>query len=403
MEKNKINEIFFGYICFHVIKMNDKKQDKILLELKKYYKKDFSFSKGQILGSMCTQPLPIAKKAYSMFLETNIGDPKLFPGSKEIEKKYLFFLKKLLNAPKKGQGIIGSGGTESNISAIWLAKKLNPSKKELVIPESAHFSFKKIESIMGIKLKFIKLNKNYQMDIKEAEEKINSNTLGVIGIAGTTELGVIDPINKLSDLCEKENVFLHIDAAFGGYIIPFLEKLGYNLPKFDFRNSGVCSITIDAHKMGCSTIPLGSLIVRNKEWLERISVDTPYISSMKQPGILATRSAAPVAAAYAVAKYLGVEGYTNIVKKCMNNTFYTVKRIEEIGLELVIRPTINVIAIKLTNPKKIVDNLTKQGYKINKIDRLSAIRIVIMPHVTKPVIDEFIPIFNKICKKTGEI
>ncbi|MCJ7570305.1 MAG: tyrosine decarboxylase MfnA, partial [Candidatus Thermoplasmatota archaeon] len=139
------------------------------------------------------------------------------------------------------------------------------------------------------------------------------------------------------------------------------------------------------------------------EWLEKISVDTPYISSPKQPGILATRSAAPVAAAYAVAEYLGVKGYTNLVEKCMNNTFYTVKRIEEIGLKLVTQPTINIIAIKLKNPAKIVDLLTKQGYKINKIDKLSAARIVFMPHVTKQVIDKFIPIFRKICKETGEI
>jgi tyrosine decarboxylase/aspartate 1-decarboxylase len=383
--------------------MNNKKQDKILKKLKKYHKKDFSFSKGQILGSMCTQPLPIAKKAYNMFLETNIGDPKLFPGSKEIEEKYLFFLKKLLNAPEKSQGVIGSGGTESNISAVWLAKRLNPSKKELILPESAHFSFKKIASLMDVKLVYVKLNKNHQMDTKEVKKKINFKTLGVIGIAGTTELGVIDPIPELSDLCQKENVFLHVDAAFGGYIIPSLQKLGYKVPDFDFKNPGVCSITIDAHKMGCSAIPLGSLMVRNREWLEKISVDTPYISSPTQPGILATRSAAPVAAAYAVAEYLGVKGYTNLVEKCMNNTFYTAKRIEEIGLKLVTQPTINVIAIKLKNPAKIVDLLTKQGYKINKIDRLSAVRIVFMPHVTKQVIDKFIPIFRKICKETGEI
>jgi tyrosine decarboxylase / aspartate 1-decarboxylase len=383
--------------------MNNKKQDKIIEKLKKYQKKDFSFSNGQILGSMCTQPLPVAKKAYNMFLETNLGDPKLFPGSKEIEEKYLYFLKKLLNAPKESQGIIGSGGTESNISAIWLAKKLNPSKKEIIIPESAHFSFEKIASIMDVKLIPIKLNQNYQIDIKEVQKKINSKTLAVIGIAGTTELGVIDSIPELSDICEKQDIFLHIDAAFGGYIIPFLKKLGYNVPDFDFKNPGVCSITIDAHKMGCSAIPLGSLILRNKEWLEKISVDTPYISSARQPGILATRSAAPVAAAYAVAEYLGMKGYTNLVKKCMDNTFYTVKKINDIGLKLVLKPTMNIIAIKLNNPEKIVALLTKKGYKINKMDRLSSARIVFMPHVTKKIITKFLPVLEKTCRDADEI
>jgi tyrosine decarboxylase/aspartate 1-decarboxylase len=87
----------------------------------------------------------------------------------------------------------------------------------------------------------------------------------------------------------------------------------------------------------------------------------------------------------------------------MNNTFYTVKRIEEIGLGLVTDPVINIIAIKLKNPARIVDHLTKQGYKINKMESLSAARIVFMPHVTKQVIDKFIPVFRKICNETGEI
>ena len=383
--------------------MNNNTQQKIIKKLKKYHEKDFSFSKGQILGSMCTQPISIAKKAYTMFLETNIGDPKLFPGSKEIEKKYLLFLKKLLNAPVKSQGIIGSGGTESNISAVWLAKRLNPSKKELILPKSAHFSFKKIASLMDIKLVYVKLNKNYQIDIKEAKKKINSRTLGVIGIAGTTELGVIDPIPVLSDICQKENIFLHVDAAFGGFIIPFLKDLRYNLPDFDFKLKGVSSVSIDAHKMGYSAIPLGSLIIRNQKWLNKISVETPYISSKKQTGILATRSGGPVAAAYAVEKYLGYEGYRNLVKNCMDNTKYAEEKITKLGLNLVIKPTMNVLGVKIRKPAKLVNKLTEYKWKVNKMERLSAIRIVVMPHVTKKIIDEFIPDLKKACKEVGEL
>jgi tyrosine decarboxylase/aspartate 1-decarboxylase len=155
--------------------------------------------------------------------------------------------------------------------------------------------------------------------------------------------------------------------------------------------------------MGCSAIPLGSLLIREKEWIENISVETPYISSKKQAGLLATRSAAPVAAAYAVSEYLGYKGYQNIVKKCMTLTDYTTKRIENIGLELVMKPVMNVIGVKLKNPSKVADILTKQGWKVNVMSRLSAIRIVIMPHVTRKVVDSFIPVFEKVCRKTGEI
>jgi len=384
------------------IKINKNKYYKILKQLKNYKDKDFTFSSGHILGSMCTQPHPIAKKAYLEFLETNLGDPELFPGTRNIELKYLSFVSNLLNAPKKATGLIGSGGSESNITAIWIAKNLS-RKKEIILPESAHFSFEKIGSLMDIKLTYIPLNKDFTMNIQSLKKKINNKTAAVIGLAGSSELGTVDFIPEISDICKDQNIFLHIDAAFGGFVIPFLKKLGYIVNDFDFKLKGVNSISIDSHKMGFSAIPIGALIIRNKKWLDEISVETSYISIKKQAGVLATRSGGPVAAAYAVAKYLGNEGYKNLVKKCMNNTNYFEKKIKELGLNFVITPTMNVLGIKIKNPTKLVNKLTYYGWKVNKMERLSAIRIVIMPHVTKKIIDDFIPDLEKACKEVGEL
>jgi len=374
----------------------------IIKELQSFKNKNFTFSSGHILGSMCTQPHPIAKEAYIQFLETNLGDPELFPGSKEIESKLISFIMTLLNAPKTATGLICSGGTESNITTIWMVKKLT-KKKEIIIPESAHFSFEKIKSLMDIKLVQIPLNQDYIMDITKLKKMITKNTAAIIGIAGSTELGTIDPIPELSEICYNEHIFLHIDAAFGGFVIPFLKELNNSIPDFDFRLKGVSSISIDAHKMGYSAIPLGALIIRNKEWLNEISVKTPYISSNKQAGLLATRSGGPVAAAYAVSKYLGKEGYKKLIKECMSITEYTEKKIRNLGLSLEVKPTMNVLGVKLKNPSAVVKKLTMSGWRVNKMERLSAIRIVIMPHITKDIIDDFIPDLEKACKKVGEI
>ena len=383
-------------------KNKEKKRYEILRELQNYRNEDFNFSSGHILGSMCTQPHPIAREAYIKFLETNLGDPELFPGTKEIETKLISFISKLLNAPKTATGLIGSGGTESNITAIWLVKNLT-GKKEIVIPTSAHFSFQKIASIMDIKLISIPLDKNYSMDISNLKKKITVNTAAVVGIAGSTELGTIDPIPDLSEICRDENIFLHVDAAFGGFAIPFLKELGYDVPDFDFSLKGVSSISIDAHKMGYSAISLGALFIRDKKWLDKISVKTPYISGKKQAGILATRSGGPVAAAYAISKYLGIEGYKKLIERCMNTTKYTQEKIEKLGLSLIVKPTMNVLGVKLKNPSKVAQKLTEYGWKVNKMDRLSAIRIVLMPHVTKKIIDDFIPDLEKACRAVGEL
>lgn len=382
--------------------MITKNRNTILKEIEEYRKKDFTYKSGHILGSMCTQPYPIAKQAYMKFLETNLGDPELFPGTKEIEKKYIKFVLKLLNAPKTSDAIIGSGGTESNITAIWLAKKIT-GKKEIIIPENSHFSFEKIASLMDIKTVSIPLNKNYYVDIKKLEKKITNKTAAVVGIAGSTELGTIDPLPKISEICFDENIFLHVDAAFGGYVIPFLKQVGYNLPDFDFKLKGVSSISIDAHKMGCSAIPIGSLAIRDKKWLDEISVEAHCVSSGNQSGILGTRSGGPVAAAWAVSENLGIKGYKKIAQECMNTTNYLVKLIDEIGLQIIVKPTMNVVGIRVKRPSEIIKKLTKHGWKLNKMDRISCLRIVVMPHVTKRIIDEFIPDLEKICKDVGEI
>jgi len=378
------------------------KYDDILKELDEFRKKDFSFQSGHILSSMCTEPHPIAREAYIKFLDTNLGDPGLFPGSKHIEKQYISFIQSLLHAPPSSGGHIVSGGTEGNITAMWVAKQLS-GNNEIIIPASAHFSFQKIASLMDMKLKPIPLTRSYTIDISQLKKKISANTAAVVGVAGSTDLGTIDPIPEIASICEEKNIFLHVDAAFGGFIIPFLRTLGYDIPHFDFSLEGVSSISIDAHKMGYAAIPLGLTVFRDKEWLDEISVRSQCISSKKQAGILGTRSGGPVAAAYAVSRYLGMEGYSQVIKECMQTTEYAAEKIQAIGLKLICDPVVNVFAVKLKNPSKVEKMLEEQGWKVNTIDHLSSIRIVCMPQITNTIIDEFVPVFEKVCSEVGEL
>ncbi len=377
-------------------------KEQIYRALTRFQQQDFSFESGRILGSMCTQPHPIAKKAYSQFLETNLGDPALFPGSIEMEQEVLTYLQQLLHAPAGAGGTVGTGGTEGNITAMWIARRLS-GKKELVIPESAHFSFQKIASLMDVKLQVVPLTKEYVVDMAQLKNKISSETAAVVGIAGSTELGTIDPLPEISELCADEQVFLHVDAAFGGFIIPFLKQLNYPLPDFDFSLPGVSSISIDAHKMGYAAIPFGTLLLREKQWFDKISVASPYISVPRQAGILGTRSAAPVAGTYAVINYLGDQGYQKVMKRLMELTSYTAELITKIGLSLVIPPTLNVIGVKVKQIDTIVDLLAQKGWMVNKMPRLCSFRIVLMPQITQPVIDAFITDLKQVCKQVGEL
>ncbi|HHH80032.1 MAG TPA: tyrosine decarboxylase MfnA [Thermoplasmatales archaeon] len=374
----------------------------ILEELYEFREKDIPFSSGRILGSMCTKPLPVAEKAYMEFLETNLGDPEHFMGAWEMEEQLLEMIKDLLHAPLDAAGQIVSGGTEGNLLAILVAKSLT-GKKEIVVPNHAHFSFNKIASIMNLKLRVVDTSDAHVISINSLRNILSDKTAAVVAVAGSTELGTIDPIEEIGELCYDEHVFLHVDAAFGGFIIPFLKEQGYDLPNFDFLVNGVSTVSVDAHKMGCSAIPLGIVTVRDRRWFEDVSVDAPYVSRKRQSSLIGTRSGGPVAAAYAVIKHLGREGYQEIASRCMETTFYAKQRLSEIGLDTVIEPVLNVIEVKVKNLKEVMKGLTEKGWHVNPVERLSSFRMVMMPHITKQIIDEFIPDLEEVCKEVGEI
>jgi tyrosine decarboxylase/aspartate 1-decarboxylase len=381
--------------------MNEKgiEYEKVLEELKKASSRDHHFKDGRILGPMCTEPMAIAKKAHEMFLEANLGNPGLYPGTVELENELISMISNLLHGDG-ASGLTVSGGTEANITALWIAKKVS-GKTEVIYPKSAHFSFQKATDILNLKAVEIGLTEELQMDISDVEKNISDKTAAVVGIAGTTEFGVIDPIDRLSELCEE--TLLHVDAAFGGFVIPFLKDLGYDMPSFDFELENVDFISIDPHKMGLATIPSGVLLMRNIELLEKIAVDSPYLTSPRQASLSGTRCSAGAVSAYAVMRYLGREGYRNIVEDCMETTKYLVKRIREIGLEIAIEPIMNIVCIKMNEPEKVHDELNKLHWKPSLTRHPKCLRIVVMPHVTKKVVDEFIPDLEKICRKLKEI
>lgn len=374
--------------------------EEVLADLKAASSSDHQFKDGRILSSMCTSPHELAIKAHMMFIEANLGNPDLYPGTKHLEEEVVKMLAGLFHGNELF-GHMTSGGTEANITALWIARKLS-GKRQVIYPKSAHFSIIKAVDLLNMDPIEVDLDDDYKMSIDDFEDKISDNTAAVVCMAGTTELGMIDPIEQLAEQC-NEKIFLHVDAAFGGFVIPFLNELGYDLPRFDFSLPGVSSLNTDPHKMGFSTIPAGVLLYRDKEYLDQITVDAPYLISMKHTTLTGTKGSAAVAATYAILKHLGREGFKEIVKECMDNTNYFASRLYDLGLELAVKPVLNVIGIKLDNPEQIQHELAKKSWFVSKGKFPKCVRLVLMPHVTRSAIDEFLPMFESECRKLGEL
>ncbi len=371
-------------------------KEDIFENLKKFQDMNMSYESGRILGSMCTKPDPIAMEAYKMFIETNLGDPGLFPGTALMESEVIEMLGEMLHL-ENPVGHIVTGGTEANIMAMTVAKYLfkekNDGVPEIILPRSAHFSFKKIISMLSLKPHYVPLDENYRMDVSMIEDLISENTMAIVAIAGTTELGMVDDIEKISQIAYSNDIYLHVDAAFGGFIIPFLDderKAGLN---FDFKCKGVSSITIDPHKMGLAPVAAGGILFRKQEHLDKLAVDTPYLTKNKQTTIVGTRVGAGTAATWTLLKYYGKEGYKKVVSDAMLLTQYTYDKLNDMEhINVTCKPELNLISF--TSDIKDVDTLKSElydyGWRVSAAQNPHVLRLVLMPHVKREHIDNFL-------------
>ncbi|MGQ4833584.1 MAG: tyrosine decarboxylase MfnA [Candidatus Asgardarchaeia archaeon] len=368
----------------------------ILKEIRAILSRDITFSSGHVIGSMCTMPHEVAKKIFIEYIDRNAGDLGISLGTAEIEKKVINWIAKQVGGSDQVVGNIVSGGSEANLLGLYAARKHKKvrGKAKIIASEAVHVSIEKAADILNMDLVKVPVNKeNYNVDATSFEKHIDKNTVGIVGVAGTTGLGIIEPIKDLSELAEKYDLHLHVDAAFGGYVIPFLKRLGYNVPEFGFALSNVLSMTVDPHKMGMAPIPAGGTLFRSEEVKKRIEFTIYYLSggSVKSATITGTRPGAPIIATWALIKYLGVDGYTRIVKNAMELTEWFSKEIEAMkGVELVIKPVMNIVGIRPTN--KALDfvekELRKRGWAISRFPEF--LRVVIMPHVKKEHLEQFL-------------
>jgi tyrosine decarboxylase/aspartate 1-decarboxylase len=365
----------------------------VLDALEKRLSSDLTFSSGHILGSMCSAPDPIAPTVFSSYLEKNIGDPGLFPATVDLEKEVIQTIGSMLGG-REVSGSVLTGGTEANILAMWAAKrKAGASRRQVILPESAHFSFDKAADMMDLELIRIPLDKDHRVRVEGVAAAISDRTMAIVGVAGSTGLGTVDPLSELSELALEHDLFFHVDAAFGGFVLPFLAEAGYPAPPFGFSLAGISSITIDPHKMGRSALPAGCLIFRNAGFEEYTETKVTYLSGGEttQHTVTGTRSGASVASVWAVLQRHGRAGYVETVKRAMQTTHWLVEEVRKIpGVSVVVNPTVNIIGIATDrgNVKALVAELRARGWATSLFD--GYLRVAVMPHLTPDLLRPFL-------------
>ncbi len=374
-----------------------KPREEVLGRLDQLLEADATYSSGHPVASMSTIPHSLGAEVFAKTLEKNAGRLHTFRGSAQVEQEVLEMIGGLLNLDTQPFGTTTSGGTESNILAILAFRELarrKTKKPEIIAPKTAHSSIDKAGWLLGVKVVRTRIDKEYRGVPRGIEKKINENTVGIVLTAGTTYLGQIDPIEKVAEIALDHKIPLHVDAAFGGFVIPFLKDIGRGRHRFAFEVEGVTSVSVDPHKMGLAPIPAGAILFRNHKYVKRITNTVPYLrgASSTQVSILGTRPAASILATWAIMKHLGREGYRDVVRECMDHTDHIMKRIKHNPmLRAAIEPVMNIVGIESREVPldTVVERMEKRGWRMATSPLPPTMRIVVMPHVTKGSINAF--------------
>ena len=282
------------------------------------------------------------------------------PGAYQLEKEAVRMMASLLGCPD-AVGFITNGGTESNVSALRLARNLfQKSEPEVIMPASAHYSFRVGAELLGIRLREVPLGEDFLPDMNQVGDLINDNTIALVCSAPDGALGVMDPVQEFAELAHRKGLFLHVDGAFGGFIYPFMRALGMDVPPFDFSLPGVSTFMTDGHKLGLMPVATGFLLIRDEKMLEAIPTHETVIHNLT-----ATKHGERAAVAWAVMHRLGRRGYLESVRAVLDVADLIVKGIERIeGLRLVVRPFITIVNFTSDemDVEKIHRELSAQGW-----------------------------------------
>jgi glutamate/tyrosine decarboxylase-like PLP-dependent enzyme len=290
----------------------------------------------------------VAREAFVKHIGDNVTHRHgLHPSVVRYERDTSEFVQTLLNAPDGARATITTGGSESLLLAMKVARDraraLRPqiTAPEIVLTHTTYPVFNKAAHALGLKVVQVSRSKNYRADPKDIEAAITGQTVMMVGGAPPFPYGLVDPLPEMSKLAEAHDIWLHTDCCIGGFVLPFAEALGRPVPQFDFQLPGVRSVSIDFHKYGYAMRGCSALILRDGAdgQYQQFSADVWPAGAYLSDTMSGSRNAGPVASAWAVMNYLGLDGYRERMAATLEATDRLVDAINAIdGLAVHGRP-----------------------------------------------------------------
>jgi sphinganine-1-phosphate aldolase len=324
------------YPVLHGLPIEGRDRGAVLAELREMATEEDSFwQTGKASGSFyCGDMAHYAfmSEAFGLYGHMNALQRDVCPSATRFEGEIIAMGLDLFNAEAIDEGdpvgMITSGGSTSILHAVLSYREHARATRGItspnfVKPETGHPAFDKACHLLGIELRIAPIvPATAQVDLEAVAGLIDEQTIAILGSASNYGYGTIDDIAALGQLALSRGVGLHVDGCLGGFILPFGEKLGFPIPKFDFRVPGVTTISADTHKYGyglkgTSLLLFRDRALRNSQYFFQTGwTGGKYCS----PGIDGSRSSGLLAATWAGMVATGREGYLRFAQNIFDTS-----------------------------------------------------------------------------------
>jgi len=337
----------------------------------------------------------------------------LSPGFVQIEQQTIRWIADLFRFPHEAQGILTTGGSLANFSAIVTAREAREGNGETIyVDDQAHHSIAKAAALAGFPptaIRVIPSDDDLRMDVDALHTalKRDRNPCAVVASAGTTNTGAVDDLDAIADLAQQHNLWFHVDAAYGGFF-QLTERGKQKLHGIEKADS----ITLDPHKGMFLPYGSGCLIVRDGAELKRAhTAGAEYLQDLPDVGLPNYAEYSPELSRafrglriWLPLQLHGEQAFAEALDEKLDLTRHAYDRLKaNEDFELPWEPELSVVAFRHPDGPRILEevNASRRVFlSSTTIQQRHTLRIAILSHRThRDRVDEAVDLLEKAARQ----
>ncbi|RIK41812.1 MAG: aspartate aminotransferase family protein [Chloroflexi bacterium] len=251
----------------------------VLDQLTSRLRENYPYHHPRYAGQMLKPPHPVAMLAYFAAMQINPNNHALDGGiaTSHLERAVVPLLAQMFGFPATHLGHLTSSGTIANLEALWVARESRPGTA-IVAGEQAHYTHARMCALLGVPFVVAPCDADGRMDVDALRSLLARENIGtVVGTAGTTGLGMVDPLHEIIPLAREAGARVHVDAAYGGFFTLLAHQASPPVdPEPFLAIAEADSVVVDPHKHGLQPYGCGAVLFRDPAVGRFYAHNSPY-------------------------------------------------------------------------------------------------------------------------------